>query len=287
MNDSKRLLVIVLLLSFASLAWAASNETAPVNFVGMKPCRIADTRGGDGFTGQAGPPALIANASRTFQVTGTVPGLPAQCGIPTSAVAVSINFTVTGFSSGGDLRVYPAGAALPLASIVNFQQENVANATNLALGPVGSEKGFTVRADAASTQFIADINGYFVPRHLTYLESGQTEKGVYAVRSEAPAGNYHYYGTISFPVPVVGSITFDRLTYGAAPTANCPGSYQTPLAAPGHMCLYERNAWNLSDFSVFDPEISSNSVLLGVVVFIQSNAGGDVGVYGTWAVTAP
>ncbi len=289
MSLVQRLIILVLLSALGSLAWAASNETAPVNFVGMKPCRIADTRGVDGFTLQAGPPALIANASRTFQVTGTVPGLPAQCGIPTSAVAVSINITVTGFSSGGDLRIYPAGATLPLASIINFQQENVANATNLGLGPVGSEKGFTVRADAASTQFIADINGYFVPRHLTYLESGQTEKGTYMIAFEATAAGQWAASHESFSVPILGALHYVTMPQGSTPTSECPGSAANPTAAVGHMCLYEATSAlrDSGSFTAWNPGYSSAYGTFGAAMQFHATGAGLAWSQGTWAATAP
>jgi hypothetical protein len=141
---------------------SAADVTGALTFVGITPCRIANTRGTGGFTGQAGPPALVAGATRTFQITGTVPGIPAQCGVPSSADAISVNFTVTGFSGAGDIRVFPAGGAVPNASILNYALENIANATSVPLGPVGGERGIAVQADVSSTEFIADVNGYYI-----------------------------------------------------------------------------------------------------------------------------
>lgn len=141
----------------------ATDVTAALTFIGVAPCRLADTRGLGGFTGQAGTPALVANATRTFQLTGTVPGVPVQCGIPTFAKAVSVNFTVTGFSAAGDLRVFPAGGAVPATSIINFGLENIANATTVPLGPSGGgENGITIQDDQSSTHVIIDVNGYYV-----------------------------------------------------------------------------------------------------------------------------
>src|SRR5712692_2129147 len=54
-----------------------ADVTQALTFVGITPCRMVDTRG-FGWTGQAGPPSLVAGAQRTFQITGTVPGVPAQ-----------------------------------------------------------------------------------------------------------------------------------------------------------------------------------------------------------------
>ncbi|HKD10473.1 MAG TPA: hypothetical protein VKE50_00285, partial [Thermoanaerobaculia bacterium] len=48
--------------------------TAPLPFIGLTPCRIADTRG-NGFSGAYGPPALAAGSPRSFTLSG-------RCGIP-------------------------------------------------------------------------------------------------------------------------------------------------------------------------------------------------------------
>src|SRR6185369_2626375 len=57
---------------------AAATASAPLPFIAITPCREADTRG-NGFTGAYGPPALVANATRSFTIT-------AHCGIPVTAV---------------------------------------------------------------------------------------------------------------------------------------------------------------------------------------------------------
>ena len=80
----------------------------PLPFIALTPCRVADTRG-NGFTGQYGPPALVANATRSFTITGV-------CGIPAGAAAVSFNFAALNVGGGGDLRVFPAGGGVPLVS---------------------------------------------------------------------------------------------------------------------------------------------------------------------------
>ncbi len=266
---------------------SAADVTGPLTFVGITPCRIVETRPGYNFSGQAGPPALIANQTRTFQITGTVPGLPQQCGIPSTAVAISVNFTVTGFSGGGDLRIYPAGSPVPLASIINFQQENVANATNMPLGVISgkTEKGFTVRADGASTDFIADVNGYFVSRHLTYLEKGQTERGSYAVDFTATAVNQHAYASISFPVPISGYLSVYFMDVGAPATSACPGSSGNPTAAAGNVCIYEETSSSIANPSAFSMTFSSTTV--GAVLYIESTGPGHTWTRGIWAATAP
>ena len=277
------------LLAVAAIA-SATDVTGAVSFVGITPCRIVDTRASQPFTGQAGPPSLVANAARTFQITGTVPGVPTQCGIPTSAVAISVNFTVTGFTRQGDIRVFPAGGTMPLTSILNYQVENIANATTVPLGAAG----LTVQADAAATDFIADVNGYYVPRPFTTLESGQTLKGTYAIDFPAAGAGQEGTSAISFPIPLASAPSADFaniIPAGGAATANCPGSSASPSAAAGNVCVYEANAVNIASrcmAGVAGAWSCGAAAPFGTTMWVTATAAGSRTVsVGTWAVTAP
>jgi Chitobiase/beta-hexosaminidase C-terminal domain/Beta-propeller repeat len=123
----------------------------PLQFVATAPCRIADTRNA---TGPFGGPELAAAATRTFDVPQS------GCGIPTTAVAYSLNVTVVPIASLGYLTIWPAGQAQPNVSTLNSTDGRVkANAT---ITPTGTNGGVSVYASDA-TQFILDIDGYFVP----------------------------------------------------------------------------------------------------------------------------
>jgi hypothetical protein len=127
------------------------TPTPGVSFYTLTPCRVADTRGPSGLYGG---PALAANADRTFVVAG-------QCGIPSGAVAVAFNFTVTQPTGLGDLRTVPGGGPLPLVSTMNWRPgQTRANNAIIPLGPSGD---IVVHVDQASgsVHFIIDVNGYF------------------------------------------------------------------------------------------------------------------------------
>ena len=119
----------------------------------VAPCRVADTRNAPG---PSGGPALSANTNRTFPVSGL-------CGIPASATAVAINMAVFLPSNDGDLRVYPAGAPVPLASAINFRP-GIVRANN-AIVPLGAGGQLSVQCDmpSGSTHFFFDVFGYFQP----------------------------------------------------------------------------------------------------------------------------
>jgi hypothetical protein len=131
---------------------AISVASAPLPFIAISPCRLADTRG-NGFTGQYGPPILVANATRNFTITG-------QCGIPATAAAVSFNFAALNVGAAGDLRVFPTGGGVPLVSTLNYNA-NTPNIANAAVVPLGTGGAVTVQADAVAIDLIIDVNGYY------------------------------------------------------------------------------------------------------------------------------
>src|SRR4029077_8053131 len=98
--------------------------------------------------GKLGP-----GASLKLQVTG-------KGNVPASGVsAVVINMTVTGPTAAGYLTAWPAGAARPVASNLNF----VAGETvpNRVVVPVGASGQVSIYNSARSTDVVADVHGCF------------------------------------------------------------------------------------------------------------------------------
>jgi hypothetical protein len=120
-------------------------------FYTVTPCRIVDTRNPNG---PFGGPALSAMTTRDFVMQG-------NCGISPAARAVSLNVTVTGSTSYGDLRLFPTGAPVVSASMVNWAPGRTrANNGIVGLGANGALTVWCVMP-GGSTQVILDINGYF------------------------------------------------------------------------------------------------------------------------------
>jgi hypothetical protein len=134
----------------------ATIATAPTtgNFYTLPPCRILDTRNP---TGPYGAPALAANSQRTVTIGG-------QCGVPTTARAISANLTLITNSNGGDLRAFASDLATPpIATAISFSPSQVrANNTILALSQDGNA-AVTLLPDlpAGSVHCVLDVNGYF------------------------------------------------------------------------------------------------------------------------------
>jgi hypothetical protein len=112
---------------------------------------VADTRDPDG---PFGGPSLQAGEIRDVTMTGS-------CGIPLDATAVSLNVTVVGPTAPGHIRVFSQGAAIPLASTLNYAVgQTRANNAIIRLGTGGALSVFCGQ-NSGTTDVIIDVNGFF------------------------------------------------------------------------------------------------------------------------------
>lgn len=132
-------------------------STSPLPFIAITPCRLVDTRPGSGFAGAYGPPALVANATRNFDLD-SAPQCPE---VAAGAQAYSLNFTVTETQGPGDVRIFPTGDP----ALVSTQNWGAAGVTlaNAAVLEAGTNGSITVQAAGSGTHLIIDINGYYAP----------------------------------------------------------------------------------------------------------------------------
>ena len=132
----------------------SATTTGPqaLQLITVSPCRIMDTRNANG---PLGGPFIGGGATRIVPIPSST------CGIPASASAYSLNFTVvpkTGTLSY--LSVWPAGQAQPFVSTLNsLDGSTIANAAVVPAGTAGAIEAFATN----NTDLIIDINGYFVP----------------------------------------------------------------------------------------------------------------------------
>jgi hypothetical protein len=138
-----------------------ANFHVALRFYPHAPCRIADTRTSQPFTGAFGPPALAAYVSRTFPI------LSSGCSIPSTAQAYSLNFTVVPSGPLSFLSAWQAGGSYPGVSTLNSTDGSVI--ANAAIVPAGTGGGITVVA-GNPTDLVIDINGYFAPPGASSLE---------------------------------------------------------------------------------------------------------------------
>src|SRR6476659_1213722 len=122
-------------------------------FVGVAPCRVADTRG-NGAPIQGG---IFGNSTeRTWDLTGI-------CGIPAGAEAISVNFTVVsapGIPAGSFLLTWPTGGAPPPTAVMTYGPNQILS--NAAIVVLGTGDAIEVNV-SGSTHIIMDVNGYWAP----------------------------------------------------------------------------------------------------------------------------
>jgi hypothetical protein len=129
------------------------GPVAGATYVPLNPSRILDTRNG---TGLSGP--FSSHAARTFGVAG-------HGGVPSGAVAVTGNLTVTAQTSRGYLFIGPDPTNDPTSSTLNFPiADDRANGVTVALGAAGTLSVTFVTANPGPiAHVIFDVTGYFTP----------------------------------------------------------------------------------------------------------------------------
>lgn len=116
-----------------------------LRFVPVTPARLLDTRPSG---------ASLGPASR---VDVTVTG---RAGIPADARAVAINVTSVHSSGTTHVRAWPAGAAVPNASVTNTDPSRTSAAATIV--GVGGEGKVSLWNSTGSTHLLVDVTGYFV-----------------------------------------------------------------------------------------------------------------------------
>ncbi len=269
-----------------------TDVTSPLPFIGITPCRIADTRG-LGFTGQAGPPSLTANVTRNFQITGVVPGVPAQCGIPAGAGAVSFNFAVTNITANGNLIAFPAGGTPPTVSSLNWQT-GFAALSNAAVVPVSGGGGLGVQVNAAggtTVDLIIDVNGYYAGAgtiapsntflgraagNSTMTGNGNTAIGVNALNGNTTGNANTAVGALALFLNTTG---FFNVAIGVdALVNNTTGSSNT---AVGPLALKDNTTGNANTavgVSALEFNTGGSNTAVGVSALGNSTGSGNVAI---------
>ena len=125
--------------------FAAPGEPHALSLYPAAPCRVLDTRQGDGaFVGEL-----------TVNVAGSV------CSPPSTAQAYVFNATVVPSVTLGYLTLWPDGGKQPGVSTLNALDGAVTS--NMAIVPSNINQGFIDAFATNLTQLILDISSYFAP----------------------------------------------------------------------------------------------------------------------------
>ena len=169
-----------------------SGATADGGYVPVTPARIVDTRNGTGL-----PQApLSSSSSSTVQVAGVG-------GVPSTATAVFVNFTVTNTTNGGFITAYNSDLSRPTTSM-NFEG-GVSTALGTTVDLSSSGKMTIFMADSGSTlDLVTDVFGYFSGTSTTGAFTPATARVAKSVALPASSITAMQVGGIA-GVPLAGS----------------------------------------------------------------------------------
>ena len=229
-------------------------------FVAMAPCRLVDTRQGQGFSGSFGPPSIAAGLPvRTIPVQSST-----NCSVPYFAQAYSFNVTVVAPGPLIYLTLYPATFGTqpspPNASTLNAPNGGIV--ANAAIVPAGTDAHGSVNVYASNaTDLIIDINGYYAPPSDA---NGNSALGAGSLFSDTTGGNNTALGLAALQANTVGS--FNTATGYAALLLNTSGSDNV---ASGYFALRNNTA-------------GANNTANGALA-LQSNTSGNDNTAGGYA----
>jgi hypothetical protein len=116
----------------------------------LSPARVLDSRKRIGLPGK-----LSANTPATFMLWG-------QGGVPTSAIAVTGNLTVTGETDSWAVFVGPNPIVKPATSTINFRKGQIlANNVTVKLSGTGTLSATYLANDGNTTDLVFDVTGYY------------------------------------------------------------------------------------------------------------------------------
>lgn len=205
-------------------ATASATINTPGAFNALTPCRMLDTR-----TGNGGQGPVASNGVLSLKVTN-------RGGVPANASAVVLNVTAANPTHQGFITAYPSGGGTaPDASNLNFQPGQVtANQVIVAIGPDGVVN--LKNSVGGTVHLIADVSGFFLGGTVTAaggfssmspVRVLDTRKGIGAPTAVVPGGT-------SIELQVTGA------TSGVPDTAGAVALNVTvtePTAA-GHITVY-------------------------------------------------
>jgi len=119
-------------------------------FQPVDPVRLLDTRSGNGLSGM-----FASGLVRSFTIAG-------RSGIPTGAVGVTGNLTITAQTSAGYVAVGPSMSADPATSTLNAPKgDNRANGLTVMLSEAGTLAAVWKGAPGSTAHLVFDVTGYF------------------------------------------------------------------------------------------------------------------------------
>jgi hypothetical protein len=232
-----------------------------MTFIAITPCRVMDTRTGQGFTGAFGPPSLAGSSNRVVPMPSST-----TCSIPFNAGAYSLNITVVPPGPLSFLSVWPAGAPYPNVSTLNDPTPGgvIANAAIIVAGTGGAIQMFS----SDPTDVIIDINGYYTdPTDLSF----STAIGNLALAHNSGGNSDTALGDSALLDNTSGS--YNTATGANALASNTTGNYNT---ATGYQALVSNvsGTYNTAvGYQALQNSTASQNTATGAFALQQSTTG--------------
>ena len=229
------------------------NANGALAFFPLTPCRVIDTR-----LGQGGP-TLQGMTEYDYTIQGI-------CGIPNNdAQAYSFNFTVVPANNVpvGYLTVWPYGQALPNVSTLNdYTGTVVANAGIVPAGMGGEISAYVYTTGKAD--LLVDVNGYFAPS-----DSGASNPlSLYTVTPcrvlDTRLGHGAFSGILYPPVNFPAAPCGVPLAKSGTEQAFVMNATVVPQGSLGYLTLWPDGASmpNVSTLNAVDGMITSNMAIV-------------------------
>jgi hypothetical protein len=191
----------------------APRQTTPapeaaLDFVGIQPVRVLDTRNAAGGPIGIGPPGHMLGTGETINVA--VGGVGA---IPTDAKSVAINITIDEDATlKSFLTVWPAGQPKPNTSANNAEPGLVS--PNSAIFQLGTDGKLSVFNQQGAVNVIIDVTGYFIAGEIVPTTTPTTTPGETTTTTTST--------TVAPPTPAVSIDT--GATYAVGDTIHMLGT---------------------------------------------------------------
>jgi hypothetical protein len=157
---------VVLASALVSPGW---GQTASTEFVPVTPCRIVDSRIGQGAVGPLMPGATHGVF---FRSSCGIPGLTNDGGNEVNrATAIAMNIVAVSPAGFGHLIAWPSNRPIPGASVINYSPgQNIANGVVVAMcdqeATIPCPSGdISFLAGVSSTHLVVDVTGYYIKPH--------------------------------------------------------------------------------------------------------------------------
>ncbi len=169
-------------------------SSVDTTFTAIDPVRLLDSRVGN----PVGITLFTHGVPQSFQITG-------RGGIPSNAVAITGNLTITGQQAGGYVTLGPSTGVAPTTSTINFPTKDVrANGVFVSLDGTGKLEAVYRATAGKKIQLILDVTGYFVAGAADNEYFPVTPARFLDTRTGVPAGAHRLNPNVPFGFGVGG-----------------------------------------------------------------------------------